>query len=191
MRNWQRHNQPPQTRVKRSAPSRRPQCTNKQMRTKAQQNKTETTQMNHKRSTVPERSEKISHWKAQTKQKLICNKRSTISTHLDGDAHLSTSYGVCTSQLIRFARASSYVTHFNTWNKLLTLKLLKQGYRYHKLRKTFSKSYRRYYDLISKFQVGINLSCTKNFRNLNSMVTWCINWRRLLALIIFQRSSLK
>ena len=29
------------------------------------------------------------------------------------------------------------------------------GYRYHKLRKTFSKFYRRYYDLISKFQVGL------------------------------------
>ena len=51
--------------------------------------------------------------------------------------------------------ASSYVTDFNTRNKLLTQKLLKQGYRYHKLRKTFSKFYRRYYDLISKFQVGL------------------------------------
>ena len=59
------------------------------------------------------------------------------------------------SLLIRFARASSYVTDFNTRNKLLTLKLLKQGYRYHKLRKTFSKFYRRYFDLISKFQVGL------------------------------------
>ena len=49
---------------------------------------------------------------------------------------------------------SSYVTDFNTRNKLLTQKLLKQGYRYHKLRKTFSKFYRRYFDLISKFQVG-------------------------------------
>ena len=38
---------------------------------------------------------------------------------------------------------------------MLTQKLLKQGYRYHKLRKTFSKFYRRYYDLISKFQVGL------------------------------------
>ena len=38
---------------------------------------------------------------------------------------------------------------------LLTQKLLKQGYRYHKLRKTFSKFYRRYFDLISKFQVGL------------------------------------
>ena len=59
------------------------------------------------------------------------------------------------AQLIRFARASSYVTDFNTRNKLLTQKLLKQGYRYHKLRKTFSKFYRRYFDLISKFQVGL------------------------------------
>ena len=59
------------------------------------------------------------------------------------------------SQLIRFARASSYVASLNTRNKLLTEKLLKQGHRYHKLRKTFSKFYRRYYDLISKFQVGL------------------------------------
>ena len=58
---------------------------------------------------------------------------------LDGDVPGSTSYGVYISQLIRFARASSYVTDFNTCNKLLTQKLLKQGYRYHKLLKTFSK----------------------------------------------------
>ena len=40
-------------------------------------------------------------------------------------------------------------------NKLFTQKLLKQGYRYHKLPKTFSKFYRPYYDLISKFQVRL------------------------------------
>ena len=74
---------------------------------------------------------------------------------LDGNVPRSTSYGVYISQLIRFARASSYITDFNTRNKLLTQKLLKQGYRYHKLRKTFSTYYRRYYDLISKFQVGL------------------------------------
>ena len=38
--------------------------------------------------------------------------------------------------------------------QLLTQKLLKQGYWYHKLPKTFSNFNRRYYDLISKFQVG-------------------------------------
>ena len=56
---------------------------------------------------------------------------------------------------VSFNQASSYVTDFNTRNKLLTQKLLKQGYRYDKLRKTFSKFYRRYYDLISKFQIGL------------------------------------
>ena len=74
---------------------------------------------------------------------------------LDGDVPRSTSYGVYISQLIRFARASRYKTDFNTRNKLLTQKFLKQCYRYHKLRKTFSKFYKRYYDLISKFQVGL------------------------------------
>ena len=74
---------------------------------------------------------------------------------LDGDVPRSTSYGVYISQIIRFARASSHVADFNTHNKLLTQKLLKQGYRYHKLRKTFSKFYRRYYDLISKFQIRL------------------------------------
>ena len=74
---------------------------------------------------------------------------------LDGEVPRYTSYRVHISQLIRFARASSHVADFNTCNKLLTQILLKQGYRYHKLRKTVSKSYRRYYDLISKFQIGL------------------------------------
>ena len=74
---------------------------------------------------------------------------------LDDDVPRSTSYGVYISQLIRFARKSSSVTDFDTRNKLLTQNLLKQGYQYHKLCKTFSKFYRRYYDLISKFQVGL------------------------------------
>ena len=55
------------------------------------------------------------------------------------------------SQLIRFARVSSHVDDFNARNKSLTAKLLQQGYRYQKLRKTFSKFYRRHYELVSKF----------------------------------------
>ena len=55
---------------------------------------------------------------------------------LDGDGPRSTSYGVYIFHLIRLTRASSYVADFNTCIKLLTQKLLKQGYRYHKLRKT-------------------------------------------------------
>ena len=58
---------------------------------------------------------------------------------LDGDVPRSTSYGVYISQLIRFARVSSHVDDFNTRNKVFTAKLLRQGYRYHKIRKAFSK----------------------------------------------------
>ena len=74
---------------------------------------------------------------------------------LDGDVPRSTSYVVYISQLIRFARVSSHVTDFNARNKNLTAKLLQQGYRYNKLRKTFSKFYRRHYELVSNFNVGL------------------------------------
>ena len=46
---------------------------------------------------------------------------------LDGEFPRSTSYGVYISQLIRFARASSYVTDFNTRNKLLTQHILNKA----------------------------------------------------------------
>ena len=58
---------------------------------------------------------------------------------LDGDVPHSPSYGVYASQHIRFARVCSNVDEFNARNKFLTSKLLKQGYQYHKLRKSFSK----------------------------------------------------
>ena len=74
---------------------------------------------------------------------------------MNGDVPLAAAYGVNISQLIRFARVSSHVTDFNTRNKLLTAKLLNQDYRYHKLRKAFSKFYRRHSDLVSKLNVGL------------------------------------
>ena len=50
---------------------------------------------------------------------------------------------------------SSHVDDFNTRKKVLTAKLLRQGYRYHKLRKAFSKFYRRHLDIMSKYNVGL------------------------------------
>ena len=111
--------------------------------------------------------------------------------NLDGDVPRSTSYGVFISQLTRFARASSHCANFNTRNKLLTQKRHKQGYRVINIAKyclNFIDDTIIWY-LNSK--LDLNLFCTKDFRNLNSMLTWCINWRRLVALIILQRSSLK
>ena len=58
-------------------------------------------------------------------------------------------------QLIRSARMSCHVPDFNTRNKILTAKLLKQGHQYHKLRKTFSKFYRRHYNLVSQCNVEL------------------------------------
>ena len=75
---------------------------------------------------------------------------------LDGDVPRRRSYGIYISQLIRFARASSNVNDFNCRNKALTAKLLKQGYRYHKLRKAFSKFYRRHSELVEKYNVFYN-----------------------------------
>ena len=75
----------------------------------------------------------------------------------DGDVEHRPSYGVYISQLIRFARVCSHIEDFNARNKCLTAKLLKQGYQNHKLRKAFSKSYHRHYELISKFNIGSNI----------------------------------
>ena len=74
-------------------------------------------------------------------------------SYLDGDVPRSTSYGAYISQLIRFARVSSHVDDFNTSYRVLTAKLLKQVNRYHKLRRAFSKFYRRHFDLVSKCNV--------------------------------------
>ena len=97
------------------------------------------------------------------------NTSDTKATFLD--LHLSISNGIVSTkiydkrddfdfEIVNFPflysdvpRSTSYVADFNTHNKLLIQKLLKQGYWYHKLRKTFSKLYRRYYYLISKFRV--------------------------------------
>ena len=68
---------------------------------------------------------------------------------------MAMSLGVPISQLIRFARASSHVNYFNNRNKFLTAKPLKQGYRYDKLRKAFSKFYRRRFELIKIYHVNL------------------------------------
>ena len=57
--------------------------------------------------------------------------------------------------LIHRHTVSSHVDDFNTRNKVLTAKLLRQGYRYHKIRKAFSKCYQWHFDKVSKYNVGL------------------------------------
>ena len=74
---------------------------------------------------------------------------------LDGDVLRRISYGVYISQLIRLTRASSNLSDFNCRNKTLTAKLLRQGYRYFKLRKAFPKFYHRHSALVEKYSVSL------------------------------------
>ena len=62
---------------------------------------------------------------------------------------------VYVSQHIRFSRVCPNVDDFNNRSLFLTAKLLKQGYRYHKIRKSFSKFYHRRSDLIVKYNTGL------------------------------------
>ena len=99
----------------------------------------------------------------------FCDKRDDFNfdivkfPFLDGDVPRRPSYGVYISQLIRFARASLHVNDLNNRNKFLTAKLLKQGYRYHKLRKAFSKFYSRHFELIEKISCQSEKNATRYF----------------------------
>ena len=70
---------------------------------------------------------------------------------LSGDVPRLPSYGIYISQLVRFARCCTSVLDFHSKNLQITSKLLTQGYRYHKFRKTFGKFFRSYSELLSKF----------------------------------------
>ena len=86
----------------------------------------------------------------------LCISNGTVNfPFLEGDVPRRTSYGVYISQLIRFARASSNLSDFNCRNKALTTKLRRQGYRYFKFRKAFSKFYRRHSAWVEKYNVSL------------------------------------
>ena len=92
---------------------------------------------------------------------------------LDGDVPCLASYGVYISQLIRLAGVSSH--DFNTRNKVLTAKLLRQGYRYHKLRKAFSKFYRQHFDILPKYNVGLKTLLLQGLSESEFYGDLCIN----------------
>ena len=66
----------------------------------------------------------------------------------------------CRPSWLLLARQNSYSNlnqslNFNNRNLFLTAKLFKQGYRYHKIRKAFSKFYHRHSELIVKYNIGL------------------------------------
>ena len=95
---------------------------------------------------------------------------------LDGD--VPRHYGVYISQLIRFAKASSSVSDFNCRNKALTTKLLRQSYRYHKLRKTFSKFYRRHGGLAKTYNVSLRKRLQQEISGPEFYAISLQNWKK-------------
>ena len=69
---------------------------------------------------------------------------------LGGAVPRLSSYGICISLLVPFGRCCTSDLEFHSKNLHLqiTSKLLTQGYRYYKLRKTFGKFFRSYSELL-------------------------------------------
>ena len=101
----------------------------------------------------------------------------------DGDVSRSTFCGVYISQPIRFARASSYVADFNTHNKINS--------ETSKTRLSVSKFYIRYYDLISKFQVGHRSLLRQGLLEPDSYGDLVYKLKKIVGSNNFQRNSLK
>ena len=74
-------------------------------------------------------------------------------------------YGVYVSQLIRYARACSNYQDFMERGKMLTTKLLSQGYQKTKLVATLKKFYRRHYDLVNPYNVAVPRIVSDVFAN--------------------------
>ena len=72
---------------------------------------------------------------------------------------------------------------------ILTAKLLQQGYRYHKLRKTSFKFYRRHYELISKYNVGLKMILSEGlsepevykFKKLKGINDFSFQFRKIIT----------
>ena len=73
------------------------------------------------------------------------------------------SYDVYISQLIRFARCCSHYDDFRYLHKCLVNQLLSQGYIALRLKKSFTKFYGRYHDLIEKYQRSVNVMVNDSF----------------------------
>ena len=68
---------------------------------------------------------------------------------------LSPAYGVYISQLIRYARACFACEDFSKRCKLLTNKLMFQGYNESRLKSSFRKFYGRYNDLVCDYKLSL------------------------------------
>ena len=74
-------------------------------------------------------------------------------------------YGVHVLQLIRYARACSNYQDFMEHGKVLTTRLLSQGYQTTKLVATLKKFYGRHHDLVNPYNVAVSWIVSDVFAN--------------------------
>ena len=75
---------------------------------------------------------------------------------LSSNSPSAPAYGVYVSQLIRYARTCSNYQDFMERGKVLTQKLLSQGYQKTKLVATLKKFYGRHHDLVNPYNVAVS-----------------------------------
>ena len=83
------------------------------------------------------------------------------------------------------------MSDFHPRNKSLTAKRLQQGYRYRKLRKTFSKFYRRHYELVSKSNVGLKTLLHQGISEPESYGYLVYKFKKIVGRHIFLNTSEK
>ena len=87
---------------------------------------------------------------------------------------------------------SCQVEDFNTRSNVLTAKLLRQGYKYHKIRKAFSKFYQRHFDIVSKFNIELKTLLLQGFSEPECYCDFVYKCRKKLVKIIslsFQKDN--
>jgi hypothetical protein len=80
---------------------------------------------------------------------------------------ISPAYGVYISQLIRYARACFAYKDFSKWGKLLTKKLMLQGYNESRLKSLFCKFNGRYNYLVYDYKLSLAYMLNDLFHTLN------------------------
>ena len=75
---------------------------------------------------------------------------------LSGNIPEAPAYGVYISQLIRYSRACDIYLDFIDRARLLTQKLLNQGYVAPKLQSSFLKFYGRHHDLVDRYDKTVS-----------------------------------
>ena len=84
----------------------------------------------------------------------LYDKHDTFGFHIVNfhSFHKAPAYGVCPSQLIRYARCRSNYRAFLSRHRALVTRLVSQGYKINRLPNTFKKFYGRQTDLVEQYK---------------------------------------